>query len=122
MLRPIPHLTCWEKDKIPARYGYGTNRRVPPIVCLAETGWYFATAAAIKKRWAEHPRDGGAHGYDPHDPTMRAVFVARGPAFKAGVVLPLFDNVDVYPLLTTVIGVKGDSGDGALDPVKAALR
>ena len=120
--RPIPNLTCWEKDKIPARYGYGTNRRVPPIVCLAETGWYFATAAAIKKRWVEHPRDGGAHGYDPADPTMRAVFVARGPAFKAGVVLPLFDNVDVYPLLTTVIGVKGDSGDGALDLVKAALR
>lgn len=122
MLRPIPHLTCWEKDKIPARYGYGTNRRVPPIVCLAETGWYFATAAAIKRRWAEHPRDGGAHGYDPHDPTMRAVFVARGPAFKPGVVLPPFDNVDVYPLLTTVIGVEGDKGDGQLDPVKAALR
>jgi predicted AlkP superfamily pyrophosphatase or phosphodiesterase len=122
MLRPIPHLTCWEKDKIPARYGYGTNRRVPPIVCLAETGWYFATAAAIKRRWAEHPRDGGAHGYDPQDPTMRAVFVARGPAFKPGVVLPPFDNVDVYPLLTTVIGVEGDEGDGQLDPVKAALR
>jgi predicted AlkP superfamily pyrophosphatase or phosphodiesterase len=121
MLKPHPHVTCWEKGKIPARYGYGTNPRVPPIVCLAERGWYFATASAIKKRWAEHPRDGGAHGYDPFDPAMRAVFVAHGPAFKPGVVLPVFDNVDVYPLLARLIGVKGDKG-GALGPVKPALR
>jgi predicted AlkP superfamily pyrophosphatase or phosphodiesterase len=122
MLKPRPHLTCWEKGKIPARYGYGTNPRVPPIVCLAERGWYFVTASAIKKRLAEHPRDGGAHGYDPFAPTMRAVFVAHGPAFKPGVVLPAFDNVDVYPLLTRLIGVKGDKGDGSLGPVKPALR
>jgi predicted AlkP superfamily pyrophosphatase or phosphodiesterase len=120
--KPHPHLTCWEKGKIPARYGYGTNPRVPPIVCLAERGWYFATASALAKRWREHPRDGGAHGYDPFDPTMRAVFVAHGPAFKSGVVLPVFDNVDVYPLLTRLIGVRGDKGDGSLGPVKAALR
>lgn len=122
MLKAHPHLTCWEKGKIPARYGYGTNPRVPPIVCLADLGWYFVTASALKKRWAEHPRDGGAHGYDPFDPTMRAVFVAHGPAFKSGVVLPVFDNVDVYPLLTRLIGVKGDKGDGKLGPLKPALR
>ncbi len=122
MLKPHPHLTCWEKGKIPARYGYGTNPRVPPIVCLADSGWYFVTASALKKRWAEHPRDGGAHGYDPANPDMRAVFVAHGPAFKRGVVLPVFDNVDVYPLLTRLIGVKGERGDGKLGPVKAALR
>lgn len=122
MLKAHPHLTCWTKDKIPVRYGYGTNPRVPPIVCLADLGWYFATATALKKRWAEHPRDGGAHGYDPFAPAMRAIFVAHGPAFKSGVVLPVFDNVDVYPLLTRLIGVKGDKGDGSLEPVKAALR
>lgn len=122
LLKPHPHLTCWRKGQIPARYGYGTNRRVPPIVCLAERGWYFATAAAIKKRWQDHPRDGGAHGYDPFDPDMRAVFVAHGPAFRSGVTLPVFDNVDVYPLLTRLIGVKGETGDGTLGPVRAALR
>jgi predicted AlkP superfamily pyrophosphatase or phosphodiesterase len=95
---------------------------VPPIVCLAERGWYFVSASAIKKRMTDHPRDGGAHGYDPFDPTMQAVFVAHGPAFKPGVVLPVFDNVDVYPLLARLIGVRGDKGDGKLGPVKAALR
>jgi predicted AlkP superfamily pyrophosphatase or phosphodiesterase len=122
MLKAHPHLTCWEKGKIPARYGYGTNPRVPPIVCLADIGWYFVTADALKKRLAEHPRDGGAHGYDPFDSTMQAVFVAHGPVFRRGVVLPVFDNVDIYPLLTRLIGVKGDKGDGSLGPVKPALR
>jgi len=122
MLKAHPNLTCWEKGKIPARYGYGTNPRVPPIVCLADIGWYFVTASALKKRWAEHPRDGGAHGYDPFDPAMRAVFVAHGPAFRRGVTLPVFDNVDVYPLLTRLMGVKGDKGDGSLKSLKPALR
>ncbi len=122
MLKPHPHLTCWRKAQIPIRFGYGTNPRVPPIVCLAERGWYFVTAGALKKRLDEYPRDGGAHGYDPSDPTMRAVFVAHGPAFKSGVALPVFDNVDVYPLLARLIGVKGDKGDGTLGPLKPALR
>lgn len=122
MLKPHPHLTCWEKGKIPARFGYGINPRVPPIVCLADTGWYFFTDASLKKRMKDHPRDGGAHGYDPFDRRMQAVFVAHGPAFKQGVRLPVFDNVDVYPLLTRLIGVKGEKGDGTLGPVKAALR
>ena len=122
MLKAHPHLTCWDKDKIPARYDYGTNPRVPPIVCLADSGWYFVTDAALKKRLKEQPRDGGAHGYDPASPDMRAVFVAHGPAFKPGVVLPVFDNVDVYPLLVRLIGVKGEKGDARLGPVKAALR
>jgi hypothetical protein len=39
---------------------------------------------------------------------MRAVFVAHGPSFKSGVVLPVFDNVDVYPLLAKITGVKGE--------------
>ena len=122
MLKAHPHLACWEKAKIPARYGYGANRRVPPIVCLADSGWYFVTATAMKKRLEEQPRDGGAHGYDPASPDMRAVFVAHGPAFKHGAVLPVFDNVDVYPLLTRLIGIKGEKGDGELGPVRAALR
>lgn len=122
LLKPIPHLTCWEKAKIPARFGYGANPRVQPIVCLAEKGWYFTTATSIKKRWDEHPRDGGAHGYDPADSDMRAVFVAHGPAFRPGVVLPVFDNVAVYPLLTRLIGVRGEKGDGRIWPIGPALR
>nr|WP_295106225.1 ectonucleotide pyrophosphatase/phosphodiesterase [uncultured Caulobacter sp.] len=121
LLRPLPHMTCWKKSKIPARYHYGRNARVSPIVCLSEAGWYTTTREAQAKR-KSLGKDGGAHGFDPYDPTMRAVFVAHGPSFKPGVVLPGFDNVDVYPLLAKLSGIKPEKGDGSLKIVDQALR
>ena len=53
---------------------------------------------------------------------MRAVFIARGPSFKAGVALPVFDNVDVYPLLAKITGVKPEASDGSLKIVERALK
>ena len=120
--KPLPHMTCWRKSRIPARFHYGRNPRVPAIVCLSETGWYTTTLAAKQKPSAWDGKDGGAHGFDPHDPAMRAVFVAHGPSFKRGVALPMFDNVDVYPLLAKVTGVRPEKTDGSLRVVGKALR
>lgn len=120
--KPLPHMTCWKKSKIPARFHYGRNARVPAIVCLSEAGWYVTTLAAKAKPGKWDDKDGGAHGFDPYDPTMRAVFVAHGPSFKRGVTLPDFDNVDVYPLLARITGVKPVKGDGSLTVVGQALR
>lgn len=120
--RPLPHMTCWKKASIPARFHYGRNRRVPAIVCLSETGWYTTTREAQAKPGKWDGKDGGAHGFDPYDPRMRAVFVAHGPSFKPGVVLPPFDNVDVYLLLAKVTGVRPETGDGSLKVVGMALR
>ncbi len=126
-LRPLPHMTCWRKGQIPARFRYGRNPRVPAIVCLSRTGWYTTTVEAQNEAKKKKPnpwdgKDGGAHGFDPYDPTMRAVFVAHGPSFKSGVTLPLFDNVDVYPLLARITGVTPEKGDGSLKVVGQALR
>lgn len=115
-----PHMVCWRKDNMPTRLHYGANPRVPPIVCLAEQGWRITTRATKPTKW--DPIDGGGHGYDPIDPTMLAVFVARGPSFQSGVRLPTFDNVDVYPLLARISGVKPEKGDGNLKVVGAALK
>lgn len=122
LAKPLPHMTCWRKNRIPARFHYGRNPRVPAIVCLSETGWYTTTLAAKQKPSAWDGKDGGAHGFDPYDPTMRAVFVAHGPSFKRGVALPVFDNVDVYALLAKVTGVRPEKTDGSLKLVGQALR
>lgn len=120
--RALPHMTCWKKNRIPARYHYGRNPRVPPIVCLSETGWYTTTIAAQTKPGRKPDTDGGAHGFDPYDPTMQALFIAHGPSIKPGVTLPSFDNVDVYPLLAKLTGVKSEKVDGSLKVVGQALR
>ena len=115
--RPHPHLQCWEKAKIPARFHYGKNPRVAPVFCLADVGWR-VTTRDFKATRIER----GAHGFDNFSPEMAAIFVANGPDIKPGMVLPAFDNVDVYPLLARLIGVKPARTDGSLRPVKAALQ
>jgi predicted AlkP superfamily pyrophosphatase or phosphodiesterase len=119
ILVPHAHMKCWRKSEVPARLHYGTNPRVPALLCLADDGWIVTTHDAAAKR--KHVSL-GEHGYDNDDPKMRALFVAHGPAFKAGVRVPEFDNVDVYPLLAHLLAIKPAPNDGRFDDVRAMLR
>jgi predicted AlkP superfamily pyrophosphatase or phosphodiesterase len=103
-----PHAECWRKQDVPARWHYGSNPRVPAIVCQADIGWTLTVRAAGPGK----PALGGAHGYAPEMPEMRAVFVADGPRFADHAQLPAFDNVDVYPLLMRLLGVPPEPNDG----------
>jgi len=114
LLKPHAHMQCWRKGEIPARLAYGRNVRVPAFICLAETGWLLAFNDKAMPR-------GGAHGYDNAAPEMGAIFIAAGPAIKPGVVLPVFDNVDVYPLLMRLLQLTPLPSDGDIAPLLPAL-
>ena len=119
LLAPHDHMTCWNKADIPARLHYGRNPRVPDVVCMAEVGWLLETRAGLAAR---HFPLLGEHGYDNQDPRMGALFIANGPAFRHGVVIKPFPNVDVYPLMTRILGLKAEADDGdpaALEPILA---
>ncbi len=122
LLTKAPHMQCWNKRDIPADLHYGSNARVPAIVCQVQTGWLVLTRAGYQKGQALHPGvEKGAHGYDIHDPMMGALFIANGPAFRQGVTLPPFPNVDVYPLMAKVLGIAALPNDGHLADVAGAL-
>ncbi len=123
LLANPPHLRCWDKAAIPADLHYGSNPRVPDVVCQVETGWVVQTRDEFQRERTAHP-DGlhGAHGYDIHDPLMGALFLANGPAFRAAVTLAPFPNVAVYPLLARLIAVAALPNDGQLSDVAGALR
>jgi predicted AlkP superfamily pyrophosphatase or phosphodiesterase len=114
------HYDCWRKQELPPRWHYGSNPRISPIVCQMHEGWNAQKRIALKS--ADNPHSTGSHGFDPALPSMRAVFVARGPAFAYGKTLPPFDNVDVYPLLTRLLGIPAASNDGNPDTLLPALR
>ena len=82
-------------------------------------GWDMLPREAIARRTA---RTRGSHGYDPALPSMRALFVASGPAFRRGVTLQPFANVDVYPLLARLLGIRPAPNDGDIAPLLPALR
>ena len=119
ILAPHDHMRCWRKSAVPARLHYGTNPRVPALLCLADDGWIVTTHADAVKR-KHFPL--GEHGYDNDDPKMRALFVAHGPAFKDGLRVREFDNVDVYALLAHLLAIKPAPNDGRLDDVRGMLR
>ncbi|MBI3349411.1 MAG: alkaline phosphatase family protein [Burkholderiales bacterium] len=111
LLVPHEHMQCWRKADIPARYHYGSNPRIPPILCLAEPGWLVLASAP------RTPAVGGNHGYDNMAPEMNSLFIANGPAFGTGRVLPNFENIEVYPLLRQLMGLPaatGVDGNGAV--------
>lgn len=117
LARPHPHMQCWPKAAIPARLRYGTNPRVASFLCLADIGWTIAPKPPTR------PVTGGAHGYDDAAPEMQALFVAGGPAFRAGVKLPPFRNTAIHPLLRRVLGIAPDPTlDGDVGIGAAALR
>jgi predicted AlkP superfamily pyrophosphatase or phosphodiesterase len=119
LLAAHDHMQCWRKGEIPERFHYGAHARIPPIVCLAQTGWQIVD----QKRMAEKPVvQGGAHGFDPTALEMQAVFIAHGAAFRQGVTLPVFDNVSLYPLLARVLAIRPRANDGAMGDVAGAFR
>ena len=114
------HVECWRKGELPPRLHYGTHARIPTIVCLPDSGWLVETREFHSR--PNHKVHGGEHGYDNNAPDMRALFVAHGPAFKQGVTVPEFDNVDVYPLLTDLLAIKPQPNDGNPATAREMLR
>jgi predicted AlkP superfamily pyrophosphatase or phosphodiesterase len=121
LVKAHPHMNCWDKADIPAALHYGRNPRVPAIICAAEPGWMIWVSPPRPDQQMRGPL-GGMHGYDPAHPSMAAAFVAAGPAFRSGVMVSAFDNVDVHPLLLRLLGLPPMQTDGDARTLAPALR
>ncbi len=117
---PQSHMRCWDKTRVPARFHYGSNPRIPQLLCLADVGWRITTTAHADSHKGKISL--GEHGYDNADPSMQTLFVAHGPAFRVDVRVPAFPNVDVYPLMTHLLGIPAAANDGDYDAVKDMLK
>jgi len=118
--QPHPHMQCMDKSQVPARLAYGSNARVPQLLCIAELHWRITTSDYVAKRKSRMSI--GEHGYDNIEPDMQALFVAHGPAFEQGQTAPAFPNVDVYPLMTHLLGLPADHNDGDYQAVSGMLK
>ncbi|HCM34757.1 ectonucleotide pyrophosphatase/phosphodiesterase [Chryseobacterium sp.] len=66
----------------------------------------------------------GKHGYNPRlVPEMKATFYAWGPEFKNNLVIDEFANINVYPLVAEILGLKIDQPiDGKIKVLKETLK
>ena len=105
------HFLAYLREEMPERLHFRKHDRIPPVMLLAEEGWFFIRRPLL----TEAQRAGfakGNHGFDPELPSMAAAFIAYGPAFRSGVVLPPFENVEIYSLVCETLGIKPALHDG----------
>ncbi|OIW30512.1 Phosphodiest-domain-containing protein [Coniochaeta ligniaria NRRL 30616] len=105
---------------MPERYHFSRNERIAPLWIVPKTGWAIVKKDEINVEEAKaksevyHPR--GLHGYDHEHPLMRAIFIARGPAFPhpPGSQLEAFQNTEVYNILCDSVGLTPMPNNGTL--------
>ena len=119
-LRSHPRLTVYRKSSVPARYHYRSHHRIPSIIGIADDGWMVTTRDRLAAD-STKPFSRGGHGHAPENQSMRAIFIARGPAFRKGLVVEPFQNIHVYALLAHILELQPAPNDGSLDSVRALL-
>ncbi|KAL9064860.1 MAG: hypothetical protein Q9161_008602 [Pseudevernia consocians] len=108
------------KENMPERYHFSKNDRIAPLWVIPNTGWAivhkedFDVEEAKAKGETYNPK--GLHGYDHEHPLMRAIFVARGPAFphKPNSKLENFQNTEVYNIVCDSLGIEPKPNNGTL--------
>ncbi|HEY3991145.1 MAG TPA: ectonucleotide pyrophosphatase/phosphodiesterase [Acidobacteriaceae bacterium] len=115
----------YRRSRMPAELDYTGEPRIGDPVIVA-TGPYAIRVHGPADPAKNHPPNKGVHGYDPRIvPEMHAIFYAEGPDIRKGVRLKPFENVNVYPFLTEILGLDAPATDGSaavLDPALASPR
>jgi predicted AlkP superfamily pyrophosphatase or phosphodiesterase len=105
-----PNLEVYLRDvNMPERYHFSKNERIAPLWIVPKAGWALVNLKEMNLKEAQaqgavyHPR--GLHGYDHEHPLMRAIFIARGPAFphKANSRLEVFRKCTLCGLLRDMV-------------------
>jgi predicted AlkP superfamily pyrophosphatase or phosphodiesterase len=120
-LKDVPHLSVFKKGEMPERFHYDGNPRIPAIIGHADDGWMVVRERAYFEQ-TETAATGGAHGYDNQLESMRATFVAHGPAFKNGITVEPFENIQLYNVMAGILGIVPSPNDGTPGALSSILE
>jgi alkaline phosphatase D len=117
-----PKFEVYRRSETPARWHFNSDPRIGDIVVFAHGPNVLSTRPPGGERKGGGTR--GTHGFDTAEfPSMNAIFYATGPNIKPGVVLEPFENVDVFPFVTKILGLKNPPNlDGTEKPLLPALK
>jgi predicted AlkP superfamily pyrophosphatase or phosphodiesterase len=109
----------YRRAKVPKNLHFDSNpREGDPVVVPAGP---FAIVAHAPGNSTAPVR--GVHGYDPATmPSMKAIFYAAGPDIRAGVNVPPFENIHLYPLIAEILGLRIGPVDGQLPVLQVVLK
>ena len=112
----------YRRAQVPAYLHFNSNPRVGDPV-IVPTGPYSIVAHDPNSSGGTRMPPRGGHGYDPRQmPSMKAIYFAAGPDIRAGVTVPSFGNVDVYPLIAAILGLRTGPIDGEISVLQGILK
>jgi predicted AlkP superfamily pyrophosphatase or phosphodiesterase len=113
----------YRKAELPARLHYSNSPRIAPLLVLPDEGWILTNRKSFEEMMSKGRMNqtGGGHGYDNSLASMRAIFIAHGDRFKKGRVVAPFENVQVYNIMTKLLGLKPAPNDGDGRAARAVL-
>ncbi len=117
-----PGFRVYRREDTPPSLHYRKHPRIPPVLVLAEDGWTVALRNQVDRWRKEGRRLGGAHGYDPALRSMHGLFIAAGPTFKSGEVIPPLENTHLYEMMARVLNLTPAHNDGHRDATNAIFR
>ncbi|XP_068241514.1 ectonucleotide pyrophosphatase/phosphodiesterase family member 3-like [Palaemon carinicauda] len=97
-------LRVYENEGLPTRYHYSNSPRIDDIVLDLDPGFLVRVDSNFSRE--------GEHGYDNYFKKMNALFLASGPAFKHGLVMEPFQNIEIYNLMCLLAGVEPAPNNG----------
>lgn len=100
------YLKIYLKEELPERLHYSGSARIQPIIGMV------AEAYKVAGKRTKSVACGGSHGYDNAYLSMRTIFFGHGPQFARGRKVPSFENIELYHVMTTILGVKGAPNNG----------
>ncbi|XP_071118759.1 uncharacterized protein [Haliotis cracherodii] len=112
-----PHLRVYDKNQFPVRHHYVNNRRIDSVILDLDERWIVSRTGSFSSYCM-----GGDHGYDNLYKSMGALFLAHGPAFKQQFSADTFENIEVYNLMTSVLGVTPAPNNGTPGALNHMLK
>jgi predicted AlkP superfamily pyrophosphatase or phosphodiesterase len=111
------HFKVYLREELASKH-YNTSERAGDLVIVPEFNYLVGLKSDLP------PAKGGNHGWDPaREKNMNGIFWASGPAFKEKARLPIFENINVYPLVLEALGLKPQTKiDGKLSVVQSAFK
>lgn len=119
-----PQARLLRKSEMPERFHFQNHRRIAPLHVLAEIDWIL-----VRRSWLpgminaptyREPR--GSHGYDNEEPAMQGLLIAHGPSFKPQTRVERVRMVDLYQVMTEILGLEPAPHDGDPAVIPLLLR
>ncbi|KAG9510004.1 Bis(5'-adenosyl)-triphosphatase ENPP4 [Fragariocoptes setiger] len=96
------HFQVYKRNEIPQIYHYSKTPRIGHLLLVSDEGYDIYANASVD--WTIDSTVWGNHGWSPTSEDMRPLFMATGPAFRAGYYHEHpFPNIDLFPLMCYIL-------------------